>query len=531
MARTREETTSVWQDPALIREEQPGIRASRELLADTQVCVIGAGIAGLTTGYLLQRSGAQVQVIDAAGELCAGETGRTTAHLSSVLDDDFTQLERLFDVSGTRLAVSSHSAAIDCIEAIAQVENIDCDFERLEGVLAATEPAQRDKLDKETDAMRRAGFPGMQSQHSMRTDDIRVDGPVLRFPRQATFHIGRYMRGMARAFIGRGGHLAFGARAVEVKGGRDAYVKLDSGARLGAEHIVVATNTPFNDRVTMHTKQAAYRTYVVGFEVPKDSFPPMLFWDLAEPYHYVRRVRGAHHDVVIVGGEDHKTGQADDADERYRLLEHWARARFAMLGATRYRWSGQLMEPVDALGFIGRNPLDDGNVYIITGDSGDGMTHGTIGGMLISDLVGGRVNPWEKLYDPSRKSVRAAGTYLGENANFVGHMVRDWVKGGEVHERGDIAPGEGAILREGLSTLAIYRDPAGELHELSAACTHLGCVVQWNAGEKSWDCPCHGSRFAVDGAVINGPARSPLRAAEPEPRPRPQSGAGPAVRH
>ena len=165
MARTREETTSVWQDPALIREEQPGIRASRELLADTQVCVIGAGIAGLTTGYLLQRSGAQVQVIDAAGELCAGETGRTTAHLSSVLDDDFTQLERLFDVSGTRLAVSSHSAAIDCIEAIAQVENIDCDFERLEGVLAATEPAQRDKLDKETDAMRRAAEELQQASH------------------------------------------------------------------------------------------------------------------------------------------------------------------------------------------------------------------------------------------------------------------------------------------------------------------------------------------------------------------------------
>jgi glycine/D-amino acid oxidase-like deaminating enzyme/nitrite reductase/ring-hydroxylating ferredoxin subunit len=517
--RTREETTSVWQDATLLREGDPVARASRELLADTQVCVIGAGIAGLTTAYLLQRAGAQVQILDAASGLCAGETGRTTAHLSCVLDDDFAELERLFEPAGARLAASSHAAAIDCIEAIAQVEGIQCDFERLDGLLVAAEPVQRARFEKETDALRRAGFSTMQAQHSLRTEDILIDGPALRFPRQAAFHVGRYMRGLARAFTDRGGHLVFDARAVEAKGGSSAHVRLDSGARIGAQHIVVATNTPFNDRVTMHTKQAAYRSYVVGFEVPKDSFPAVLLWDMAEPYHYVRRVRGADHDVVIVGGEDHKTGQADDAAARYQRLEGWARARFSVLGATRYRWSGQLMEPVDALGFIGRNPRDDENVYIITGDSGDGMTHGTIGGMLIGDLVARRVNPWERLYDPARKSVKAAGTYLGENANVVGHMVRDWVKGGEVHDRADIAPGAGAILREGLATHAVYRDPAGELHELSAVCTHLGCLVQWNSGEKSWDCPCHGSRFAIDGAVLNGPARSPLRAIEPAAAP------------
>jgi len=522
MPRTPEETTSVWQDATLLRENDAHARVSRELLAHTQVCVIGAGIAGLTTAYLLQRAGAHVQVLDAAPGLCAGETGRTTAHLSAVLDDDFCELERLFEPSGARLAASSHAAAIDCIEAIVQAENIYCDFERLDGLLVAAEPGQRARLERESEAMRRAGFSAMQAQHSLRTAQILIDGPALRFPRQAAFHVGRYMHGLARAFTGRGGHLVFDSRAVEAKGGRGAHVKLDSGARLGAEHIVVATNTPFNDRVTMHTKQAAYRTYVVGFDVPKDAFPAALIWDMAEPYHYVRRVRGADRDVVIVGGEDHKTGQADDAAERYRRLEQWARARFSVLGATRYRWSGQLMEPVDALGFIGRNPHDQ-NLYIITGDSGDGMTHGTIGGMLISDLVAGRVNPWENLYDPARKTVKAAGTYLGENANFVGHMVRDWVKGGEVHERADIAPGEGAILREGLSSLAVYRDPAGELHERSAICTHLGCLVQWNGGEKSWDCPCHGSRFAIDGAVLNGPAKSPLRAVEPEAAPPPGS--------
>ena len=405
---------------------------SRELLADTQVCVIGAGIAGLTTAYLLQRAGAHVQVLDAAPRLCAGETGRTTAHLSAGAGRRFLRARTAVrTVRRATLAASSHAAAIDCIEAIVQAENIYCDFERLDGLLVAAEPRPASQAREGIRGHAPRGIlPPCRPSTLMRTGEILIDGPTLRFPRQAAFHVGRYMHGLARAFTSRGGHLVFDSRAVEAKGGRGAHVKLDSGARLGAEHIVVATNTPFNDRVTMHTKQAAYRTYVVGFDVPKDAFPAVLIWDMAEPYHYVRRVRGADRDVVIVGGEDHKTGQADDAAERYRRLEQWARARFSVLGATRYRWSGQLMEPVDALGFIGRNPHDQ-NLYIITGDSGDGMTHGTIGGMLISDLVAGRVNPWESLYDPARKTVKPRARTWARTRTSSGHMVRDWVKGGE----------------------------------------------------------------------------------------------------
>ncbi len=519
------ETTSIWLDSTLRNSGADAAPGPRELLSQSGVCVIGAGIAGLTIAYLLQRAGHKVQVLEAASSIAAGETGRTTAHLSSVLDDNFCRLEQLFGTDGMRLAVASHAAAIDCIQAIIETEHINCDFERLDGLLVAATPIERKFLEKEAGALRRAGFSRMQAQESVRTGQILVDGPALRFPDQATFHIGRYMHGLARAFAQHGGHLAFGARVIEARGGRSAHVKLASGERLGAQHVIVATNTPFNDRVTMHTKQAAYRTYVVGVEVPKDSFPSFLLWDMADPYHYVRRVRGDVCDVLIIGGEDHKTGQADDAGERYLRLERWARERFAGLGELRYQWSGQLMEPVDALGFIGRNPLDDDNVYIVTGDSGDGMTHGTIAGMLIGDLISERPNPWERLYDPARKSMKAAGTYLGENANFVGHMVRDWVRGGEVQDRADIAPGEGAILREGLSTVAIYRDSGGDLHEVSAVCTHLGCLVQWNGGEQSWDCPCHGSRFSVDGAVLHGPAVSPLHAvgsALPPDAPRPQ---------
>jgi Rieske Fe-S protein len=213
--------------------------------------------------------------------------------------------------------------------------------------------------------------------------------------------------------------------------------------------------------------------------------------------------------VLIVGGEDHKTGQADDADERFSRLEAWTRERFPQVQAFEFRWSGQVMEPVDSLALIGRNPLDSDNVYIATGDSGNGMTHGTIAGMLITDLIAGRANPWADLYDPSRKSLGAISEFARENLN-VAAQYADVVTPGDVEDTGQIAPGKGAIVRRGLKKVAVYRDPDGALHERSAVCTHLGCIVRWNSLEKTWDCPCHGSRFQTDGHVVNGPANSRL---------------------
>jgi len=518
MPRSFDESIPVWRENAATGHSALSAGAPVPLGSSTQVCVIGAGISGLTTAYLLQRTGLHVMVLDAYG-VAAGETGRTSAHLVSALDDRFFELERLFGADNARLAAESHRAAIDMIETIVRLESIDCDFERLDGYLVCTNPEQRKDFLEENEAARRAGIPNLEAVPSMRTANIFLDGPALRFPQQGAFHAGRYMDGLARAFRQRGGSLVTGARVVAVHGGRAAHVDLANGTTLAAEHIVVATNTPFNDRVAMHTKQHAYRTYVVGFEVAKDSFPAQLIWDMEDPYHYVRRVRGIERDVLLVGGEDHKTGEANDAAARYDKLEAWGRAIFRGLGAVAYRWSGQVMEPVDSLAFIGRNPLDDDNVYIVTGDSGNGITHGTIAGMLIGDLVMGRPNPWEKLYDPTRKTLKAAPTYAAENADMVAHMVKDHVKGGDVQDRDDIRPGDGAIIRDGMSHIAVYRDKEGNLQELSAVCTHLGCVVQWNGGEKSWDCPCHGSRFAIDGSVLNGPAAAPLKAVQPEDLP------------
>jgi Rieske Fe-S protein len=268
-----------------------------------------------------------------------------------------------------------------------------------------------------------------------------------------------------------------------------------------------------NDIVTIHTKQAAYRTFVVGLPVSRGSVPRALYWDTPDPYHYVRLVPGTEGDVLIVGGEDHKTGQEDDAEERFARLIAWTRERFPTTGDAVYSWSGQIMEPIDGMAFIGRNPGDARNVYIATGDSGNGMTHGTIAGILLTDLILGRDNPWATLYDPSRITLRAASEFAKENLN-VAVQYADLVTGGEIDSTDQLASDTGAVLRRGLNKIAAYRDPNGQLHELSAVCPHLGCIVQWNSTEKTWDCPCHGSRFEAQGNVINGPAITGLHRSE-----------------
>ncbi len=271
----------------------------------------------------------------------------------------------------------------------------------------------------------------------------------------------------------------------------------------------MATNSPINDRVAIHTKQAPYMTYVIGARIPSGSVPKGLYWDTEDPFHYVRLQKlSAREDCLIVGGEDHKSGQADDTGERQGRLDAWARERFPMIESIAYTWGGQVMESLDGLAFIGRNPGDE-NVYVATGDSGVGMTHGTIAGMLLTDLILGRENPWTALYEPSRQVPLAAGTFLRENVN-VAAQYADWLTPGDAANAREIPFDSGAVVRRGLAKLAVYRDSDGRAHALSAVCPHLGCLVQWNDAEKTWDCPCHGSRFDKRGKVVNGPANSNL---------------------
>jgi glycine/D-amino acid oxidase-like deaminating enzyme len=483
----------------------------RDTTAD--VVVVGGGIAGLTSAYLLAREGVSAVLLE-DGELCGGETGRTTAHLSNALDDRFVELIRVHGEANARLAAHSHAAAIDTIESIVAEEAIDCDFERLDGYLFAAPDQPPAELDEERDAARRAGLADVEMVD--RAPGISFDtGPCVRFPNQGQFHPLKYCAGLARAIERRGGRVFTHTHASEVAGGADARVTTDIGPVVTARFVVVATNTPVNDRVAIHTKQAPYRTYAIAATIPRASAPRCLLWDDGDPYHYVRRqafesaAGGAPLDLLVVGGEDHKTGQADDGYARFDRLEAWTRERFPDAGEVVARWSGQVMEPVDGLAFIGRNPDDAENVFVATGDSGHGMTHGTIAGILIRDLVLGRENAWEQLYAPSRVSAGTVGTFAKENANVAAQYL-DHVTPGDVDDASEIEPGHGAVVRRGLSKVAVFRDDGGVVHERSAVCPHLGCVVAWNHLERSWDCPCHGSRFDAYGKVVNGPANVDL---------------------
>ena len=497
-------STSIWMATA----DTPFQARLKESIR-TEVCIVGAGIAGLSIAYLLGREGRSVVVLD-DGLIGGGMTGRTTAHLSNAFDDRYVEIEKLHGAEASRLTAESHTAAINKISEIVTREKIDCDFEWLDGFLFAATPDHVDLLENELAAAHRAGLKGVEkvARAPLASFDT---GVALRFPRQAQFHPLNYLECLTRAIMRDGGRLFSQAHATKIQGGAGAQVETSHGPVVTCEAIVVATNTPVNDRVAIHTKQAPYVTYVIGVRLPKDSVTCALYWDTGDPYHYVRLQREDDHDILIVGGEDHKTGQENDGDERFRRLEQWTRERFPQVLDVEYRWSGQVMEPVDGLAYIGRNPGDEDNVYIVTGDSGQGMTHGTIAGILLTDLIQGRKNKWEDLYSPTRLRVSALTEYASENINVAGQYA-DYVTAGDIKSESELKPCEGAVMREGMSKVAVYRDRSGKVHKLTAVCPHLGCVVAWNSTEETWDCPCHGSRFSAEGKVYQGPANTDLEA-------------------
>ncbi len=485
--------------------------AAPSLTADAtcDVVVVGAGIAGLSIAYELAAHGRAVIIID-RGAIGSGMTARTTAHLASALDDYYY---KLIDVRGeeeARLYHSSQVAAINRIEAICRDEAIDADFIRVDGYLFAADEDGVKDLDKEFEA---CGKLGVDVEWVGRAPVPGTDtGKCLRFLDQARFHPTKYLAGLARAIEARGGR--FHADTVhvgdtEVDGGVE--IETERGAKIRAKAAVFATNSPTNNKVAIHPKQLPMRTYAIAGWVPTGAVTDALVWDTLEAYHYVRiQPDGANGDLLIVGGEDHRSGDADDMEERLAALESWARDHYPSLGALDYRWSGQVLEPIDFMPFSGRNPGAD-NIYIHTGDSGQGMTNAVAGSLTIPALILGEDSRFAALFEPARKS--AAVTSIGEFVKGQFGAVRNFAEylgPGELKSADELKPGEGGILRRGMHKIAVYRGEDGGLVERSAACTHLGCLVHWNGFEKCWDCPCHGSQFAPDGSVLNGPAVKPL---------------------
>ena len=485
----------------------------------TDVVIVGGGISGVMTAYCLSQAGKRVALVE-DGYIGSGETGRTTAHLANALDDRFYELERIFGENISKLAGQSHGSAIDFIEQTVRDEQIDCDFRRLPGYLFPHPSDDEKNIEKEFGAALRAGLPVEKTDHIPGLL-VQPGAPGLVFHNQAQFHPLKYLRGMCDAIIRLGGQIYTETRASEIGG--SGIVTAD-GIKVLADFVVVATNAPVTSRFLLPMKQFPFRTYAIGALVEKGRLSQALWWDTGDrdadsdnpPYHYVRTESyNETHDLLICGGEDHPTGLADAGnlpeEKRYDLLAAWARQYFP-IGDVVYRWSGQVMEPADSLGYIGHSPgITPDNVFLVSGDSGHGMTHGTIAGMLLTDLITDKENPWEKMYSPSRFN------FIGKGAAWI----KEWLTGFVqylTHNPSDkdasklaaLRKDEGTIVKIHGDTYGAYRDGHNRLLLVSAKCTHMGCTVKWNNDEKTWDCPCHGGRYTFTGEVLNGPPNRPL---------------------
>lgn len=496
---------SLWMDIDVI----PG---AKPIAGDQQcnVVVIGSGIAGISTAYELSKRGKSVIVID-RGRIAGGMTSRTSAHLAPLCDDLVSEMIGLKGLEATKLFCESQAAAVDRIEEIQKAEEIDCDFRRLDGYLFQGHDMPADMIDKELDAVREVGAPvdrlvgvpfnGCEKRH------------VLRYPRQATFHPLKYLNGVAKA-CERSGVKFHADSPVESVSEDNGVVSVKTeGGTVTANHAVVATNSSISDLVAIHTKTAPYRTYVMAFEIKRGTLPDALYWDTEEPYHYVRLQPGpGQTDYVLVGGEDHKSGRADDADDRFEKLANWSRELISALGKETHRWSGQVLDTIDYAGFVGKDPGAK-NVFVAMGDSGQGLTHGVMGAMLNTGLIMDGDHPWKEIYEPGRVPLKAANNFVVENTTALKSFA-EYVAPGELSSLDDLKRGHGAIVREGLKKIAAYRDDKGELHLNSASCSHVGCHLHFNSFETCWDCPCHGSMFNVEGHPINAPAIGPLEKIE-----------------
>ncbi len=520
--KTSGNTISYWIDSS-----QPIIYEKLNTDIETEIAIVGGGISGLTTAYCLCKEGKKVILIE-DGNIGSGESGRTTAQISNALDDGYSKISELFGLEGARLSAESHTAAINKVEEIIKAEKIECDFQKLSGYLFLDPTDNKKELRDEYNVTHKAGLKTLW--HDETPSIKNIESPCIEFPDQAQFHILKYLKGLCDAITRMGGKIYTDTHAKEIVEGK---IVTSDGNTITCSSIVVATNSPVNDTFAMHTKQAAYRTYVIGVKIKKDTLPKALWWDTGDqdskwesiPYHYVRLQNFDNEfDLLIVGGEDHKTGQQDDEEEKYPDTDHAAEDRFTNLSQwTRkhfpdsenviYKWSGQVLEPVDCLAYIGKNPGDD-NIYIVTGDSGNGMTHGTIAGMLLTDLISERENSWSKIYDPSRKPpVSMITDYISGGLNVAKQML-DYVKPGDVASGKDLKAGEGGIISHGLNKYAVYKDKENVVHTFTAVCPHIKCIVHWNEAESTFDCPCHGSRFTALGKVINGPALTDLEKVE-----------------
>jgi glycine/D-amino acid oxidase-like deaminating enzyme/nitrite reductase/ring-hydroxylating ferredoxin subunit len=494
----------VWIDDTPIQKFP---KLQRNITVD--VLVVGAGVTGISSAYLLKKAGSTIALIERE-RVVSIDTGHTTAHLTYVTDEPLQQLVRSFGEYHAQAAWDSGAAAIDEIERIVEEEEIECEFGRVPSYLHAPVGASSKKeassLKKEADRAAKLGFDAAYLSSAPY-----FNLPAVRFANQAKFHPRKYLRSLVARIPGSGSHV-FEKSAASEFDEKKRRVKVNRNW-ISFDRLVMATNNPlvgFSGLMAatlFQTKLSLDTSYAFGARVPSNTIPEALFWDTCDPYNYLRIDRHRGFDYIVYGGEDNKTGQKKEPQKAYARL--WQRLKKIIPQAhVDHRWSGQVISTPDGLPYIGENAERQ---FIATGYCGNGITFGTVAAMMARDWNAGRKNPWSELFAADRKKIKgAAWNYLRENKDYAYYMIKDRLARSEADSVRDLRPGDGMIIGRRGKKVAAFRDANGNIHRLSPVCTHLGCLVRWNPAESTWDCPCHGSRFRPTGEVIAGPAEAAL---------------------
>ncbi len=463
------------------------------------VIVVGGGITGVTAAHLLAREGKRVVLLE-AHRVGKGATGYSTGNLYGTLARRLATIRSKHGDEVLRGVVASRLAAVDLIERLVTELQLGCGFERVPWFLSAADEAADAELRDEQEAIVAAGL----SVDSMASLPLPIPSRrALRVEGQAQLSPCLYVQRLARA-IASDRCRVFERSAVTAIEDDPVGFRLQTGSgSVSAPVVIHATHSP-KGVMAVQTALGPYREYGIAVRLTGAVPPPGIYWSTGELHHSVRTYRhgGADH-LVVVGGH-HKTGQCEDTEACYAALEAWAR-RYFVFDTVDHRWSAQGFMSADALPYIGKH--GNNGLYIATGFGTDGLTYGTLAAMILTNLISGREDPWAALYATGRFTpLASAKDFLAENLDALGQYLQDLPGNVDVKDFAAVGRGEGKTVSVGGEKLAAYRDDRDVLHVVSAVCTHMSCIVKWNNAERSWDCPCHGSRFTVDGTVIEGPA-------------------------
>lgn len=495
---------SLWQDS--MNPYRSKNRIDHDAIYD--IAIVGGGITGISTGLLLQNAGKKCILLEAAN-LGFGTTGGTTAHLNTLLDTPYTTIIKNFGKENARLVKQAVGEAIGLIKKNISDYGIDCAFRETDAYLFSQNEEQQQELQEIYEACTELG---LDIEFAGSIPVAIPFGKAVRIKHQAKFHPLQYIYALARAFEEAGGTIVQHCRVTDVKQNEWVEIQTEAGS-LKSSQLIYATHIPPGINL-LNLRCAPYRSYAIAVELENDNYPEGLVYDMYDPYHYYRSQQVNGKTWLIAGGEDHKTGHDENTESHFLKLESHLQRYFSVKEIS-YKWSSQYFEPVDGLPYIGHLPGHPENIFVATGYGGNGMTYSSVAALLLTDMILNRDSAYIKLFDPNRiKPIAGFSNFIKENADVVKQLVGKWFSKEKIQQLADLAPGEGKLIRFEGQPIALYKDEDGSLHAVDPVCTHMKCTVSWNTSEKTWDCPCHGTRYSFDGKLLTGPATTDLEKIE-----------------